>query len=53
MEDSLTTLNMVLDGGWSISFRIHNAEKKVVPSLKFDINLTGNPPVLFTQHLFQ
>lgn len=47
------TLNMILDGGWEISFRIHNASTKIEKSLKFDIKLLGNPPVLFTQHLFQ
>ena len=48
-----TTLDMILDGGWEISFRIHNASTKVESSLKFDIQLLGNPPILFTQHLFQ
>ena len=52
-KDSDTTYNMVLDGGWEISFRIHNASTKVERSLKFDIQLLGNPPILFTQHLFQ
>lgn len=52
-EDSDTTLNMILDGGWEISFRLHNASTMVERSLKFDIKLLGNPPVLFTQHLFQ
>ena len=52
-EGSDTTLNMILDGGWEISFRLHSAKKNVERSLKFDINLLGNPPVLFTQHLFQ
>ena len=52
-EGSDTTYNMVLDGGWEISFRIHNASTKVERSLKFDIQLLGNPPILFTQHSFQ
>ncbi len=52
-KDSKDTLNMILDGGWEISFRIHNASSKVEASLKFDVRLLGNPPVLFTQHLFQ
>lgn len=52
-ENSDTTLIMILDGGWEISFRIHNASTKIERSLKFDIKLLGNPPVLFTQHLFQ
>lgn len=52
-KDSKDTLNMILDGGWEISFRIHNASSKVEASLKFDVRLLGNPPILFTQHLFQ
>lgn len=52
-EGSEDTLNMILDGGWEISFRIHNASTVLEKSLKFDIRLLGNPPVLFTQHLFQ
>ena len=52
-ENSETTLNMILDKGWEISFRLHNAEGSVVKSLKFDIQLLGNPPILFTQHIFQ
>ena len=53
IPDSDTTLDMILDGGWEISFRLHSASKFVERSLKFDIKLLGNPPVLFTQHLFQ
>ncbi|MGZ3862350.1 MAG: HaeIII family restriction endonuclease [Bacteroidia bacterium] len=49
---SKTTLIMTLDNGWQISFRIHSAKGLLEPSLKFDITLIGNPPVLFTQHLF-
>lgn len=52
-EGSTTTLHMILDGGWSVSFRLHNAETTLVHSLKFDVQLTGNPPVLFSQYLFQ
>ena len=52
-KDSETTLNMILDGGWEISFRLHSASTLVERSLKFDIKLLGNPPVLFTQHIFQ
>lgn len=51
-KDSLSTLNLVFDEGWQFSFRIHNASSRIEPSLKFDINLVGNPPTLFTQHLF-
>ncbi|BBM89528.1 type II restriction endonuclease [Spirochaetota bacterium] len=38
-----TTTLYSFDKGWQISFRIHNAESKVTPSLKFDIQLTGLP----------
>lgn len=51
-ESSDTTLIMVLDEGWQVSFRIHSASTYLENSLKFDIQLIGNPPVLFTQHLF-
>ncbi|MBR4582522.1 MAG: HaeIII family restriction endonuclease [Bacteroidales bacterium] len=51
--NSDNTLHMILDGGWEISFRIHNAAIMVESSLKFDIQLLGNPPILFTQYLFQ
>ena len=47
------TLDMILDKGWEISFRIHSADNPLRPSLKFDTKLIGNPPILFTQHLFQ
>ena len=47
------TLNMILDGGWEISFRIHSADNPIVLSLKFDVKLLGNPPILFNQYLFQ
>ncbi|MFT4203469.1 MAG: HaeIII family restriction endonuclease [Chitinophagaceae bacterium] len=46
------TLMMILDKGWQIGFRIHNASTLLETSLKFDINLIGNPPIIFTQHLF-
>lgn len=50
--NSDTTLMMILDEGWQISFRIHSASSYIETSLKFDIHLIGNPPILFTQHLF-
>lgn len=48
---STNTLILVCDQGWQISFRIHNAETRVVPSLKFDVKLIGQPPNLYTHHL--
>lgn len=50
---SQNTLNMILDYGWEISFRLHSASTNVEPSLKFDVQMLGNPPILFTQYIFQ
>lgn len=49
LRDSLT---LILNHGWQVDFRIHSADGPLVTSLKFDIKLVGNPPVLFTQHVF-
>ena len=46
------TASLIMDRGWQVDFRIHSASTKIEPSLKFDVTLEGNPPVLFTQHLF-
>ena len=41
------TLVLTMDNGWQISFRIHNASSRVESSLKFDIQLIGQPADLF------
>ncbi len=41
---SNTTAEMYLNNGWQLSFRIHNAEDKIAPTLKFDIQFVGIPP---------
>jgi len=46
-DNSRTTVNLTMDNGWAISFRIHNASTVVEPSLKFDIKLIGQPSSLF------
>lgn len=51
-EGDMTSLYMTLDNGWQIKFRIHSASSKLENSLKFDINLIGNPPIIFTHHIF-
>lgn len=48
--NSTDTLFLTCDEGWQISFRIHNASSKVEPSLKFDINLVGQPHSLSINH---
>ena len=44
------TILVACDNGWTVSMRIHSARSLVEPSLKFDINLIGVPPTLFTQY---
>lgn len=41
--NSKTSLLLCLDNGWQFSFRLHNAEKQVNTSLKFDIQIVGMP----------
>lgn len=41
--NSSTTLELYMDEGWQLSFRIHNASTIVEPSLKFDIQFVGAP----------
>lgn len=48
-ENSKNTIVVTCDGGWALSFRIHNASSKVEPSLKFDVQLVGVPQGLHTQ----
>lgn len=44
--DSQTTVDILLDNNWSMSFRIHNASTLVEPSLKFDVQLSSEPKEL-------
>lgn len=39
----INTVNLYLSNGWQFSLRIHNASKRVEPSLKFDIQISGMP----------
>jgi hypothetical protein len=48
-ENSKNTIIVTCDGGWALSFRIHNASMNVEPSLKFDVQLIGVPQGLHTQ----
>lgn len=47
---SKNTIIVTCDNGWTVSMRIHSAATLVESSLKFDINLTGIPPALYTHH---
>lgn len=42
-QTEAATAVIIFDKGWSLSFRLHNAESKATPSMKFDINLVGAP----------
>lgn len=46
--DSTNTVEMYLNNGWQLSFRIHNASTKVEPSLKFDVQFIGMPATVVT-----
>lgn len=41
---SKNTVEMYLDNGWQLGFRIHSAKSTVEPSLKFDVQFIGMPP---------
>lgn len=45
-KGSSTTVEVIFSNGWNLSFRIHNASKKIEPSLKFDIQIVGFPPTI-------
>lgn len=42
-DDSKSTLNITMDGGWSVALRIHSASTKIENSLKLDAQLIGVP----------
>lgn len=46
-EPSQNTVELVMDGGWAITFRLHSASTMVENSLKFDIQLAGVPPSIY------
>lgn len=45
--NSTNTVELYLNNGWQLSFRIHNASSKVEPSLKFDIQFIGTPTSIY------
>lgn len=44
--NSTNTVEMYLNNGWQLSFRIHNASTNVEPSLKFDVQFIGSPATI-------
>lgn len=42
-SNSTTTIEMYLNNGWQLSFRLHNASSTVDTSLKFDVQFIGMP----------
>ncbi len=46
--NSNNTVELYMDNGWQFSFRIHNAETNVIPSLKFDIQIIGMPTTIIS-----
>lgn len=43
-KGSDNTAEIYLNNGWQLSFRIHNANSKIEPSLKFAVKFEGMPP---------
>lgn len=48
VPEKTNTVELYMDGGWQFSFRIHNAETYVAPTLKFDIQIVGMPTAIIT-----
>ena len=46
VPDKTNTVELYMDGGWQFTFRIHNAETYVTPSLKFDVQIVGMPTAI-------
>ncbi len=42
-KESSNTVELYLNAGWALSFRLHNASSKVETSLKFDVQFLGIP----------
>lgn len=51
-NNSQNTVEMYLNNGWQLSFRIHNASSKIEPSLKFDVQFIGMPPSVISLKCF-
>lgn len=47
-KPSETTIELVMNNNWVVTFRIHSASTYVENSLKFDIQLTGVPSSMFS-----
>lgn len=43
VPESKTTIEIIFDEGWHMTFRLHNASSRVEPSLKFDVQFKGMP----------
>jgi len=50
-NNSNNTIHIILDGGWAISMRIHNATTRIENSLKLDVQLIGVPPNQYKETL--
>ena len=51
VENSFDTIKISLNSEWLIKARLHNAESKIVPSLKFDIEIISWPKKNWTTRL--
>ena len=46
IDGKYDTIHLRFSEGWELSARIHNAESKIIPSLKFDINIVAWPRII-------
>ncbi|MBQ2830466.1 MAG: HaeIII family restriction endonuclease [Oscillospiraceae bacterium] len=42
-KKSKTTAEIYMDNGWAFSFRLHSADGRIKPSLKFDVRFISKP----------
>jgi|SRR3989304_3465784 len=50
-DNSNNTIHIIMDEGWSISMRIHNASTRIENSLKLDVQLIGVPQTQYREIL--
>lgn len=50
VEGSMNKIEVVMDGGWNLTMRIHNASSKIEGSLKFDVRMEAMPNSIYSEN---
>jgi len=50
INNSQNKIAIIMDQGWQFNLRIHNADTRISPSLKFDITFAGSPVASFLEN---